>query len=102
MYLKMYLVNAVYLEYTDNTACFKVKMKMGKGKSKNAIITSGWSKAMQTYKSKEGSICLFEFFITRSGKIGLMIHKMPEHYDSSKSSEPSYMSKSSEPSESSE
>jgi hypothetical protein len=70
-------------------------MKMAKGKAKNAIIATGWSKARKTYEIREGAICIFEFFVDMKGKLGLMIHSVPddsddsdsEMYDSSESSE---------------
>jgi hypothetical protein len=57
-------------------------MKMAKGKAKNAIIATGWSKAMKTYEIKEGAICIFEFFVNMKGKLGLMIHSVPDDSDS--------------------
>jgi hypothetical protein len=53
-------------------------MKMAKGKAKNAIIATGWSKAMKTYEIKEGAICIFEFYVDMKGKLGLMIHSVPD------------------------
>jgi hypothetical protein len=60
-------------------------MKMAKGKAKNAIIATGWSKAMKTYEIEEGDICIFEFFLMRKGKLGLMIHSVCEVSDSDRS-----------------
>jgi hypothetical protein len=57
-------------------------MKMAKGKAENAIIATGWSKAMKTYEIEEGDICIFEFFLTRKGKLGLMIHNVHDDSDS--------------------
>jgi hypothetical protein len=76
MYLKKYLDNAitVSLEYTENNACFDVRMKMGEGNTKKATITSGWSDAMKIYDIKKGAMYMFDFYIRRKGKIGLMIH----------------------------
>ena len=69
-------------------------MKIAKGKSKNAIIATGWSKAMKTYEIEEGDICIFEFFLMRTGKLGLLIHSVRDVSDSD-----SDMSDSSESSE---
>jgi hypothetical protein len=57
-------------------------MKMAKGKAENAIIATGWSKAMKTYEIEEGDICIFEFFLMRKGKLGLMIHSVRDDSDS--------------------
>jgi hypothetical protein len=37
---------------------------------------------MKTYEIKEGAICLFEFFISTKGKLGLMIHSVADDSDS--------------------
>ncbi|XP_051201856.1 uncharacterized protein [Lolium perenne] len=94
-YLKRFIDDApgndvtLSLEYTDSNARFKVTMKMAKGKAKNAIIATGWSKAMNTYEIKEGAIYIFEFYVDMKGKLALMIHSLPDDCDDSDSSESS-------------
>ena len=77
-YLKQYLPTKnvsieVQVSYPKHEGRFNVLMKLGIGKTKNAIITSGWYNVVKAYGLEEGEIVSFHFWECKKGDLHLSI-----------------------------